>query len=117
MPLKTTSKTYRAVDYKALEEFITAHYGRPYSVIRGLGAHNGALHAVEVSTGYEHYDPDAEEGSRISSREGLDPEVAEVLDRWRAGTLDYDPYVGKLLHDLACSGHLKPGEYLINVAW
>ncbi|KOU43609.1 hypothetical protein [Streptomyces sp. WM6378] len=117
MPLKTTTKAYLHVEYKDLENFITAHYGLPYSVIRGLEAHNGALHAVKVSANYEHYDPDAEAGSHFTWREGLDPEVAETLGRWRAGTLGYDPYPGALLHDLACSGHLEPGEYLINVAW
>ncbi|MFG2211933.1 hypothetical protein [Streptomyces sp. NPDC048638] len=117
MPLKTTTKTYRHVGYKDLENFITAHYGLPYSVIRGLEAHNGSLYVVEVSARYEHYDPDAEEGAHFTWREGLDPEVAEELKQWRAGALDYDVYVGELLHDLACSGHLEPGTYLINVAW
>ncbi|MFF9436710.1 hypothetical protein ACF1BP_23590 [Streptomyces sp. NPDC014735] len=68
----------------------------------------------DASASHEHYDPDAEEGSRITLRGDPDPAVAEELGKRRAGTLDY---VGKLLHDLACSGHLEPGEYLINVAW
>ncbi|MCX4826638.1 hypothetical protein OG883_44160 [Streptomyces sp. NBC_01142] len=117
MTLKTTAKTYLEVAYKDLENFITAHYGIAYSVILGLEAQNGSLHAVTVSTSHEHYDPDAEEGSRFTPREGLDPEAAETIRHWRAGTLDYVPYVGTLLHDLACSGHLAPGEYLINVSW
>ncbi|MGN4163839.1 hypothetical protein ACRWOO_29805, partial [Streptomyces sp. NEAU-PBA10] len=46
LTLKTTSKTYREVGHKDLENFITTHYGRPYSATRGLDAQNGTLHAV-----------------------------------------------------------------------
>ncbi|MEW1760332.1 hypothetical protein AB0393_27960 [Streptomyces cyaneofuscatus] len=117
MPLKTTTRTYLHVEYKDLENFITGHYGLPYSVISGLEAHNGTLHAVTASASYEHYDPSAEQGSRFIPRDGLDPEVAEVVAQWRAETLDDEPSVQELLHDLTCSGHLEPGEYLINVSW
>jgi hypothetical protein len=115
--LRTTTTTYIEVEYKDLERFITAHYGMPYSVITALEAHNGSYHSVSVSTGHDHYDPDAEEGSRFTPREGLDPEAAEDIREWRAGTPDVEPGVGTLLHDLACSGHVEPGEYLIKVSW
>ncbi|MFB6881433.1 hypothetical protein ACFCY8_11410 [Streptomyces noursei] len=117
MPLTVLSKTYLEVDYRELERFITEHYEMPYSVVVALETHNGSHHTVSATTTYAHYDPEAEEGSRFTRRPGLDPEEAEVIRAWRAGTRGCEPSVRALLNDLACSGHVAPGEYLISVYW
>ncbi|MEU5425941.1 hypothetical protein AB0H73_10070 [Streptomyces olivoreticuli] len=116
MTLKTTTKTYLEVHYSDLERFIEQRYGMPYSVATALEASNGAYYVYTAAACYQHYDPNAEPGEWFTEREGLDPEVGEIVRAWRDGAREV-PGVDELLHDLACSGAIPTGEYLIHVFW
>lgn len=95
LPLKTV--TYRQVELAALECLIHRHYGLEYSVIRALGVSSGSYRLVEAWA------------------EPLDRLEAEEIAAWRAG--GPEPHLATVMNDLACSGVIDSGEYLVHVWW
>jgi hypothetical protein len=102
MSLPSESVTYRRVELAALESLIRRHYGVEYSVIRALGVSNGSYRLVEAAAVWEEGIP-------------LDPDEADEIAAWRAG--GREPHLASVLNDLACSGVIDSGEYLVHVWW
>ena len=102
MSLPVETVTYRQVEVAALECLIRRHYGLEYSVIRALGVSNGSYHRVEALAEWEEGVPQ-------------DPLEAEEIAAWRAG--GPEPHLASVMNDLACSGAINSGEYLVHVWW
>ncbi|MFF9785623.1 hypothetical protein [Streptomyces nigrescens] len=100
LPLKTV--THRQVELADLECLIRRHYGLTYNVIGALGVSNGSYKRVEALAEWEEGVP-------------LDPDEAEEIAAWRAG--GPEPHLASVLNDLACSGVIDSGEYLVHVWW
>lgn len=97
MSLPTETVTYRKVALAAIECLIRRHYGLEYNVIRALGTSNGSYRLVEAWSA------------------PLDADEAQEIAAWRAG--GPEPHLASLMNDLACSGVIDSGEYLIHVWW
>ncbi|MFJ8677318.1 hypothetical protein [Streptomyces sp. NPDC093589] len=102
MSLPFETVTYRQVELAGLEGLICRHYGLEYSVIRALSVSNGSYRRVEA-------------GAAVEEGVALDRLEAEEIAAWRAG--GPEPHLASVMNDLACSGVIDSGEYLVHVWW
>ncbi|WP_019061587.1 hypothetical protein [Streptomyces prunicolor] len=102
MSLSAETVAHHQVELAALECLIRRHYGVEYSVIRALGVSNGSYRLVEALDEWEEGVP-------------MNPHEAEEISAWRAG--GPEPHLASVMNDLACSGVIDSGEYLVHVWW
>mgnify|MGYP006951121221 CR=1 FL=1 len=97
MSLLLETVTYRKVELAALECLIRGHYGLEYSLVRAFGVPSGSYRLVEAWAA------------------PLGPDEAEEIAAWRAG--GDEPHLASVMNDLASSGVIDSGEYLVHVWW
>ncbi|MEV7889925.1 hypothetical protein ACWD3I_47035 [Streptomyces sp. NPDC002817] len=102
MSLPVETVAHRQIELAALQCLIRRHYGLEYGVIQALGVSNGSYHLVEAWDEWEENVPQ-------------NPHEAEEIAAWRAG--GPEPHLASVMNDLACSGVIACGEYLVHVWW
>ncbi|MFI1312939.1 hypothetical protein ACH4TS_22800 [Streptomyces albidoflavus] len=116
LPLLVTPTLVLEVDHRDLERFIFQQYGRPYSITTALEVSSSRSFKLTATKTHRRYDPHAEPGVQYSVQNGLDPDAEEAIRAWSDGDDEVLPPLEDVLHHLACSDAISPGQYLIHIS-